>query len=617
MAFLREFFVKNRLRNRFVVFLFVLSAAPVVVLGIITFVFIDRSHRYDVALILQQTLAQKEEEINTFLSDAASLLSLRVGFEARAEISTADQEFLLNGFLQENPAIEEIAFINLQGREVTKKVRSGAVAPLESVSTFPYYLKALLGQATVGQILRDPGKEAMFVVASPVKNRKSEIIQVIAAKITMDPVAASIAKTRLGQEGYLVLLDQTGVVVAGGEQFGLFPGAKFDGNTHIRRVLNGEVFDGSSGEDRYQSDISGADVVGAGRRLQGPGWILWSEWPTHDADAVLIDIRRQAIWTIFVTIAFILIAVPVFVSQLIWPIRQLKKGTERVEQGDFDYAVAITTRDELEELGNAFNKMTQGLKRLRDLQNEFVYIASHELRAPLTAIRWSIDALKDEMRGVYSELAGQMMAKAREAADHLSQLVDEILLIARTEAGRLEIRVAPCDLVLNVEAAISELRPLMAERSVQLRYEKFTSPQGGPSLPLRVFANEVRLREVLINLIGNALKYNREKGEVRVWHEERGAKLVTHVEDNGIGIPQKEQKHVFEKFFRSEIVKQKSIQGTGLGLFVVKEIVERMGGRIWFWSEEGKGSRFSFALPAAPTATQYGGQAAPSGGPAS
>ena len=103
-----------------------------------------------------------------------------------------------------------------------------------------------------------------------------------------------------------------------------------------------------------------------------------------------------------------------------------------------------------------------------------------------------------------------------------------------------------------------------------------------------------------MNIIGNALKYNQSKGEVRIWHEERGNTVVTHVQDSGIGIPKKEQAHVFEKFFRSELAKQNNIAGTGLGLFVVKEIVERMGGSIWFWSEEGKGSRFSFALPAAP-----------------
>ncbi|MBI2003302.1 MAG: sensor histidine kinase [Candidatus Wildermuthbacteria bacterium] len=592
MVFLQGFFANNKLRNRFVVFLFVLSAAPVIVLGVMIFSFIDRSHRSDVALMAQQTLAQKEEEINAFLSDAASLLSLRVGFEARAEISKTDQEFLLSGFLQENSSIEEVAFINLQGQEVTKKTRSGLPPALESVSTSPYYLKALLGQATIGQILSG-SQGTMFVVASPVKNRKNEIIQVLAAKVSTAPIAASVSRARLGQDGYLILLDQAGSVIAGGEQFGLAAGAKFAGNAQVRRLLRpGEVFDGSGGEDRYESDISNTKVVGAGKRLQGPNWILLVEWPVHDADAVLIEIQKQAVWTILVAILFILVAVPVFVNQLILPIRKLKQGAERVQQGDFEYNVDIQTKDELEELGGAFNNMTRGLKRLRELQNEFVYIASHELRIPLTAMRWSIEKLTEELPGALSDVAGKMMAKAREASEHLSQLVDEILLIAKTEAGRLEIQVAPCDLVETVERALSETQPLATERAIRVQYEK-------PASPLRVFAHEVRLQEVLLNLIGNALKYNHGKGGVRIWHEERGNKVVTHVQDDGIGIPKNEQVHVFEKFFRSELAKRNGIAGTGLGLFVVKEIVERMGGSIWFWSEEGKGSRFSFALPVA------------------
>jgi len=127
---------------------------------------------------------------------------------------------------------------------------------------------------------------------------------------------------------------------------------------------------------------------------------------------------------------------------------------------------------------------------------------------------------------------------------------------------------------------------------MELRYE---IPEGLP----KVLADQDRIKEVVVNLVGNAIKYNAEGGHVWVAHEVKGREVITRVNDDGFGISKEAQAKLFEKFYRVQTDKTRDITGTGLGLFIVKEIIEKMNGKIFVESEEGRGSVFGFSLPAA------------------
>ena len=167
-----------------------------------------------------------------------------------------------------------------------------------------------------------------------------------------------------------------------------------------------------------------------------------------------------------------------------------------------------------------------------------------------------------------------------------------MLEIARSDAGRLTIEVTPIELVPPVQSVLSELQPLADEKSIKLIYEPIALP--------KVLADAGRIKEVMVNLVGNAIKYTLGSGTVTITHEIQDQAVVTHIKDTGLGISKEAQEKLFQKFYRVETEQTKDIKGTGLGLFIVKQIVEKMNGKIWVESEEGKGSTFSFSLQIAP-----------------
>jgi len=245
--------------------------------------------------------------------------------------------------------------------------------------------------------------------------------------------------------------------------------------------------------------------------------------------------------------------------------------------------------DQSEMLIESYSDQTDRL-RVDQLKNEFVFVAAHELRNPTTAIRMLLDIIFDDRRLVIDPIMRGYLAKVQEADDRLIHLVDDLLEVSRTEAGRLKITVEPQNIVEHVNNLMAELRPNAVSKGVNMLY----SPS--PRTP-QVRADANKLKEVLTNLMANAIKYNVTGGTVTVEHEISNGKLVTHVSDTGIGMSDEDQKKLFQKFWRSEDLAVRAQAGTGLGLFIVKELVERMGGKVWAKSRPGKGSTFSFSLP--------------------
>lgn len=263
---------------------------------------------------------------------------------------------------------------------------------------------------------------------------------------------------------------------------------------------------------------------------------------------------------------------------------QNAKSTEEIRRFN------ITLQEEVENATSDLRSANEKLQELDKLKDEFVSLASHELRTPMTAIKGSISTILEGYAGEISNESREFLTSAYNENDRLIRLVNNLLNISRIEAGRFIFNVQK----VNIDGAISEvvknLQMAAKEKSFFLKYERLTD------LP-PVIADEDKVKEVLINLIGNAIKFTHEGG-ITIRAKREGEFVITSIADTGHGISKEDQEILFQKFSRVQKEYSKQAGGTGLGLYICKQIVEGHKGKIWLESEVGKGSTFYFSLPA-------------------
>ena len=234
----------------------------------------------------------------------------------------------------------------------------------------------------------------------------------------------------------------------------------------------------------------------------------------------------------------------------------------------------------------------QRLKELDKMKSAFVSNVSHELRTPLTAIKASADNMLDRLIGDLNAKQVGYLTRIKSNSDRLARLINDLLDLSTIEAGKIDLRPANLPLVTLVKEAAESLRPVAAEKLINL-----TVMSADPGVI--AWADRDKVIQVLMNLIGNALKFTPTRGEVTVAVAKNSAAwMQISVTDTGPGIPAEEVNKVFGRFYQIGQAGTQKTQGTGLGLAISKALVEMHGGKIWVESEAGKGSTFSFTLPA-------------------
>ncbi|MEY4744848.1 MAG: hypothetical protein RL272_793, partial [Candidatus Parcubacteria bacterium] len=223
-------------------------------------------------------------------------------------------------------------------------------------------------------------------------------------------------------------------------------------------------------------------------------------------------------------------------------------------------------------------------------KTEFVSLASHQLRTPLTAINWYSESVVNGDYGKLGEDLREPLSAIHESSTRMSRLINSLLNVSRIEMGRLRITPKPSDITVIVKDVVGELAPLIEPKRLHV---KLDFKKG-----LKRISLDENLTKILFqNVISNAVKYTPMGGHVAVTVEKSGEDVLATVKDDGIGIPRGQQSKIFKKLFRAENVLAVETDGTGLGLYVAKAVVEQSGGKIWFTSEEGKGTTFCFTLP--------------------
>ena len=272
------------------------------------------------------------------------------------------------------------------------------------------------------------------------------------------------------------------------------------------------------------------------------------------------------------------------------PLRQLQGHIKQIGQGNLGASLQINAPAELRELVDSVNWMGRKLQEIDDMKTEFLAHVSHELRTPMASIQEGTHLLLDEIPGPLVQEQRTTLRIMADSSRRLIHLISTILDLSKMEAGMMEYHIVPVDFQRIGEVSINKVRLLADSKHVQLVLENIGERSW-------VKADASRLEQVLDNLLSNALKFSPEGGvvKVQVKPDLQAGVLEVTVSDTGPGIAPEDLPHIFERFYQGR-TKGKHTAGSGLGLALVKRVVEAHGGRIWIESEKGKGVTVRFIL---------------------
>jgi signal transduction histidine kinase len=284
-----------------------------------------------------------------------------------------------------------------------------------------------------------------------------------------------------------------------------------------------------------------------------------------------------------------LLVVSVFTRQSLKPVRDLTNAAKKIGSGDFSHRVEAESDDEIGTLSKTFNSMITELESLQKERREMTAHIAHELRTPLTNIRGYLEGIKDQVikpdKSTINIVHGQTI--------HLTKLVEDLRTLSMAEAESLDLDIKPGDLAGLIESSINDFSPRANKDGVKIH----SDVQNDINME-HVSFDETRMKQIIANLIENALSYSNSGDEITIeMSNSKPHTVEINVIDNGSGIPELELNKIFDQFFRVDKSRSRKTGGAGLGLTIVKKLVEAHGGTISVESKLGVGTKFRISLP--------------------
>lgn len=415
----------------------------------------------------------------------------------------------------------------------------------------------------------------------------------------MDEMYRVASETALAEQSRVLLLDPLCVVQM--DTLSEINGARFI-TQEVRSVLDGASSDygfydmGRRGTLWFRTALTAFSQVDSmtgvftrgiysGQTLTG---VLVYISQVQEIYESLHDIQMKILlWLIVVTIAVMLVNLLVL-RTITRPIGELSEGISRMSRGDLSARVSVRGRSEFAELAEAFNSMSERLEQLDKTRSQFVSNASHELKTPLSTMKILIETLlyQDPMD---PGMTKEFLTDINKEIDRLNRIVTDLLTLVKMDSGSSDLNRTEVNIGELLQEQVNRLLPLARENGIELVCSAKDS--------LEVSGDVLKLQQVIYNVIDNAIKYTGRGGDVQCSLVRAGRKAVIRVTDTGVGIPEEDLPHIFDRFYRVDKARSRETGGTGLGLSIVKQIMQMHGGDITAKSTFGKGSTFTIELP--------------------
>jgi len=307
---------------------------------------------------------------------------------------------------------------------------------------------------------------------------------------------------------------------------------------------------------------------------------------TNDIHEMIARLQHHFYVAGAVSILFSIVTIFALSKFITAPLIKMKKATEKLSQGDLSVKLGAHSRDELGQLGMSIQSLANELQRLRKERNEFLSSISHELQTPLMYLKGYADVARRPSNTPQER--DKYLAIVEEEAGRISQLVKDLFQLAQLDQHTFFIQKQKVELATYLHTICAHFHLALKEKEMEL---DISCSQG-----LYISLDPERFQQVIINLLDNAMKYSKEGTKIDLMVKKSAESLTITLKDQGIGIPEKDLPYVFDKLYRVEKSRSRKSGGYGLGLSIVKEIVEAHGGEITITSETGKGTTVEIAL---------------------
>lgn len=371
--------------------------------------------------------------------------------------------------------------------------------------------------------------------------------------------------------------------------YGEMPPCSYHNEFKVGDVLLRNIYEGG-----YvgKGSVNGRLSYIVGYPIYSNDQIIGSVFATTETsgDSLAMAVLRMFITSALACLAIAFICIWHLTKSFVKPLRQMSKAAKQFAVGDFSYRVKISGQDELAELGKAFNDMADALDTLESSRRSFVSNVSHELRTPMTSIGGFIDGILDGT--IPREKADYYLNIVSGEIRRLSRLVVAMLNMSKIESGSFEMKPSNYDITDQIIHILLTFEQKIDEKKIDI--------QGLENLrPTYITADTDMIYQVIYNIFDNAVKFTNEGGYIRISMNDLNNAVEVHIKNSGIGIKADELSKVFERFYKVDKSRSLDAKGAGLGLYIVKMMVEMHGGSIWAMSEDEHSAEFVFRLPKA------------------